>query len=220
MTENKQYYGIYFADGRHFVDKGLLHDIQIKYPKKSKGDRIKSFGKDKEEAEFFSINGKTKEEKCVEKFNKDIEKKRKNLVKDSVIAFTDGSCLNTGNVGFGGVILQKNKIISYCGPVKKYKVSRNVSGEFMAADSALKWAIKNQKKHITIYHDLEIVDDNKRDSNKEVTRRYYSNVKKYRNMGLEIEFINIKGHKGIKYNEEADGLAKEGAEGKFKEIEM
>src|SRR5690554_2286530 len=96
--------------------------------------------------------------------NEEIEKKIKNLDKDEVIAFVDGSYSpdvgGREKYGFGAVLFIKGhkqkQFKAYVN--EEYMDSRNVAGEITGVMESLLWTIENNKKEITIYYDYEGIE--------------------------------------------------------------
>ncbi|WP_271845990.1 RNase H family protein [Clostridium tertium] len=87
---------------------------------------------------------------------------------------------------------------------------RNVAGELLGAIEAMKWALSNRIKDINIYYDYEGIErwalgiwkTNKKGAKE--YKEFFDSIKEV----LNINFIKVKAHSGVKYNEEADRLAK------------
>ena len=79
----------------------------------------------------------------------------------------------------------------------------------MGAVSAIEWAIENNLKFLTIYHDYMGVGMWGRGewkTNLDMTRWYKEFVEDARS-SIEINFVKVPAHSGVKYNEMADQLA-------------
>ena len=88
---------------------------------------------------------------------------------------------------------------------------RNVAGEIMGAETAIRYCLNNGIGEIAIHHDYEGVGawaDNRWKANNPLTQGYKQFVAEARG-SMKIEFIKVKAHAGNKYNEIADKLAKE-----------
>lgn len=87
----------------------------------------------------------------------------------------------------------------------------NVAGEIKGAEAAMRYAAAKQLKKIVIYHDYEGIAkwcNGAWKANKEGTRAYKAYYETVCNK-IEIEFVKVKGHSNDKYNDMADGLAKQ-----------
>lgn len=130
------------------------------------------------------------------------------------LAFIDGSNnKKTKAVGYG-IVLAKNEgeeLIEISGLVEeKYWFSNNVSGEIQSAIEAIKYALKENWKSLTIYYDysgIELWGNGIWRSKLELSNKYIELCKEARNNGLEINFIKIPSHTGVKLNDRADYLA-------------
>ncbi len=131
-------------------------------------------------------------------------------------AYVDGSFSESSQkYSFGCVMIKNGEIIhtiSGCSADPDYVEMRNVAGELEASEQAIRWAISNKAKSIRIYHDYEGIAswaNGEWTANKKGTKEYVSFIKASQEK-IRIEFTKVKGHSGVKYNEMADRLAKEG----------
>lgn len=88
---------------------------------------------------------------------------------------------------------------------------RNVAGEIMGSKLAIEYCMTNGIKSVEIYHDYEGIGawaDHRWKANNPLTQGYRDFVDEVRK-SIEIKFVKVKGHSGNKYNEMADGLARE-----------
>ena len=133
--------------------------------------------------------------------------------KDHFIAYVDGS-YNDANkkVGLGALVFADGKEIEISREVEADDLisMRNVAGEIKASEAAIKYALENGAKKITIIHDYEGIAkwcNGQWKANLEGTKAYrdfYLSVKDK----IEVVFVKVKGHSGNKYNDVADNLAK------------
>lgn len=131
---------------------------------------------------------------------------------DKFEVYSDGSYLN-GNVGYGAVILKNGQCIHeiYGRVSADYAVSsRQVGGEIKAVEYALTWCNENSVNDVTIYYDFENIEKwatGKYKTNKPLTQKFKSFIGE---CSINIKWVKVKSHIGIKWNEAADVLAKKG----------
>lgn len=162
-----------------------------------------------DEAESFikldSINSKNNEG------NKSFEANVLNI--DIAEAYVDGSYSDEYKMySYGVVILYRNEEIKFSGRDNDSdNISmRNVAGELLGAIEAIKWSLNHNVKKLNIYYDYEGIEKwalGLWKTNKNGTK-YYKDFFDSANKNLVINFIKVKAHSGILYNEEADRLAK------------
>lgn len=162
------------------------------------GAEFKSFKTAEEAADFINI-------KCSNKEESDIS--------DGLIAYVDGSYnVATKEYGYGAVIIDGESITKLYekGTDEELATMRNVAGEIKGSEAAMKYALENGYKKVTIYHDYEGIAKwclGLWKTNKEGTKAYkalYDEINKQ----IDIEFVKVKGHSNDKYNDMADELAK------------
>lgn len=134
--------------------------------------------------------------------------------KDEMVAYVDGSFnVVSGQYSAGVVILYLSvkKTFSLTGNDSSLVKMRNVAGEIMGAMAAMNYAIENNAPDLVIYYDYAGIEkwctgewQAKMDATKNY-RDYYNNIAKK----LSVRFVKVKAHSGVKYNEEADRLARE-----------
>lgn len=183
-----------------------------------KGAKYKSFSTLEEAKEYIELSDKTKSVKKEKEETIDYEAiVSEHLKKDRLVAFTDG--------GYSG----KNKICGYgiyilepCGsqPIEisdivrtdRFIKSNNIGPEVIAVTSALDWALSNGYDKITIFHDYEGIGKWARGEYKvksDISKWFINKLDNEYNEILDIKYIWVPGHTGVKYNEEADRLATE-----------
>ena len=129
------------------------------------------------------------------------------------VAYTDGSYNpETKECGAGLVLFidGKKETFSCLNEDKEAESMRNVTGEILAACMAIDMACHHHAKKLIIRHDYtgisEWANQHWQAKNK-YTQAYQSKVFVARKF-IDIEFEHVPAHTGVKYNEEADMLAK------------
>ena len=150
----------------------------------------------------------SKGEKTETKQREDISFSRKK----KAYAFVDGSYNKYTKVyGYGGYLIDESGVkhlLQGNGSDPEMSSMRNVSGEILGAEAAMRKAEQLGISELDIYYDytgIEAWVTGKWHANKEGTQRYRDIM---RNSRLKINFVKVKGHSGVDGNEEADRLAK------------
>lgn len=169
-----------------------------------------------EEALLF-INGEAKEVQLEDNMEKSEAKEaleEENIKAGEAIAYVDGSFdINNFTYSYGVVFITIDGKETYSGREEDKDLAemRNVSGEIKGAMVAMDLAIKKDKNTLYLHYDYNGIENWAKGNwkaNKEGTKqyqKYYDSIKDK----LNVEFVKVKAHSGIKYNEEADKLAKE-----------
>lgn len=129
-------------------------------------------------------------------------------------AYVDGSYQAATEEYSCGVVLffEGEEIhISRKGDNKELAQMRNVAGELLGAELAMREALSRGAESLTIYHDYEGIaawclgywKTNK--GGTKAYKAYYDSIKQ----DIRISFIKVKGHSGDKWNDLADELAKQ-----------
>lgn len=128
-------------------------------------------------------------------------------------AYVDGSYnAATGEYSCGVVFLYEGKEIHIAqkGEREELASMRNVAGEILGAELAMRKAVEMGITSLSIYHDYQGIASwclGEWKTNKEGTRaykEYFDSISR----DLKIRFVKVKGHSGDKYNDMADELAK------------
>ena len=132
----------------------------------------------------------------------------------TLTAYVDGSYVSAkaDSYAYGVVFLDQERIKTASGSRQDPALAamHNVAGEIHAAAYAMQYAAEQGYKKLYIYHDYEGIAKWCRGdwkTNKDSTKAYkefYDGLKDR----LEIHFVKVTGHSGVKYNEMADQLAK------------
>lgn len=214
----KKYYAVRSGNKPGIYETWADCELQVKG---FSGAQYKSFSSLAEAEKYMigenqeNINNKPIE--SADKINENVEKRIHELVEGEVIAFVDGSYNSTQKKsGFGVIIIDEKKIQT---PLYKaftnnldeeFLSLRNVAAELEGVKEAIKWAIAYNKNKIIIYYDYEGIEkwaNGLWKANKKITRQYISFIKEKRTL-IDIEFIKVPAHSGVKYNDMADQLAK------------
>lgn len=192
------------------------------------GAKYKAFPSLEEAQAFISGDGtlKAKEDRLNEASKQaDIQLTSKGLVDKKgqkalentcdVVAYIDGSFdASTKTVGYGGIIFFEGKEVSFSLGTKdeSYAAVWNVAGELLGAMHVIAFAKEHQATSCALFYDyqgIEMWATGKWKANNPITQ-HYANFMKATAKELHIEFHKVAAHKGDKYNEMVDALAKEG----------
>ena len=140
---------------------------------------------------------------------------KKCLNSDRVVAFTDGGYKGKEKIyGYGIYIIAPNeeKPVEICDIVRteQFHNSNNIGPEVMAVINALDWALSNEYDKITVFYDYEGIGkwaNNEWDASSEIANWFINKLTTTYNDLLDIEYVWVKGHNKIEYNEKADKLA-------------
>lgn len=160
-----------------------------------KGAMFKSFSSYQEAMNFLSDTQKTNQA-------------------DGLIAYVDGSYnVKTHEYGYGCVIIHGQSVIEQINGKDNhidYVSMRNVAGEIIASEMAIRYAIEHHYPLICIYYDYEGIEkwaNGIWKANKLGTQAYQNFIQDARQQ-IEIQFIKVLAHSGDIYNDVADELAK------------
>ncbi len=132
---------------------------------------------------------------------------------DTMLAYVDGSYNSTTQeYSAGVVILWRGEEINFSEKADdpSLKSMRNVAGETMGAQIAMRYALEQGARTVVIYHDYEGVEKwcTRAWDAKQVGTQKYRQYYDLAAQTLDIRFVKVKAHSGDKYNEQADHLAK------------
>lgn len=138
----------------------------------------------------------------------------KDIKENQALAYVDGSFdLSTKSYSYGVVFITNDGKETYSGREDNEELAemRNVSGELRGAVVAMEIAVEKGIGLLYLHFDYTGIEEwalGNWKTNKEGTKsykRFYDSIKDR----LDVKFIKVKAHSGIKYNEEADKLAGE-----------
>ena len=140
------------------------------------------------------------------------EEKKESAEKDELVVYVDGSYRNSDKShSYGVYMFNDEEEYTYSKRFFKDSDMRNVSGEIKGAMRAMEEAAELGKKKIYLHYDYEGIRSwalGFWKTNKEGTiyyKNFYDSIKDK----LEVKFIKVEAHTGVKYNELVDKLAKE-----------
>ena len=153
-----------------------------------------------------------------DEINDEVEDKIAALKEDELIAFVDGS-YDAANVtsGFGAVMIDAAGVIGELSGSfsikdgEDFMSMRNVTAELEGVKAAVKFALAQNARKLTVYYDYEGIGrwaDGSWQAKKELTQSYRDFIMEAKEK-LEIELIKVPAHTGVIYNEMVDKLAKE-----------
>lgn len=134
--------------------------------------------------------------------------------RDCVKIYVDGSYNDaTKEFSYGMVVLLADREETYRRKFDDESLAsmRNVAGEIKGAEAAMQYAIDHGLSEIEIYHDYEGIARwclGEWKTNKEGTKAYKAFFDEASRQ-VKIRFVKVTGHSHDKYNDMADGLAKE-----------
>lgn len=142
------------------------------------------------------------------------ERRQRKHDETQAIAYVDGSYDSLANAfSYGVVFLYNGQEMHFS---KKFidddlAEMNNVAGEIKGAEAAIKYCLDNNISSVTIYHDYEGIAKwcNGDWKAKKVGTIAYVNFYKEASSEVCIQFVKVKGHSGVRYNDLADKLAKE-----------
>lgn len=133
---------------------------------------------------------------------------------NGLIAYVDGSYnIKTKEYGYGCVLIEGQKVLKQLngkGNHIDYVSMRNVAGEILGSETAIKYAIEQGYSLICIYYDYEGIEkwaNHQWKANKPGTIAYQNFIAESRKK-IQISFIKVLAHSGDLYNDMADTLAK------------
>ncbi len=135
------------------------------------------------------------------------------LPDDEAVAYVDGSFRSdTGEFAYGVVLFHRGCELHFSDRSSDPSLSdmRNVAGEIKGSEAAMRYALNNGIRKLSVFHDYEGIAKwctGEWKANKEGTQAYRDFYKDISGR-ISVSFNKVKGHSGDKYNELADRLAK------------
>lgn len=126
-------------------------------------------------------------------------------------AYVDGS-YKDGKVGWGVVIVRDGELFGeLSGVLEDQDVlgTRQVAGELRAVEEVVSWCKKHKVKEIYIHYDYTGIKEwvtGAWKAKNPVTQKYRDYLTESK---LKINWVKVKSHSGVKYNDMADKLARE-----------
>ncbi|OJF94135.1 viroplasmin family protein [Alkalibacterium sp. 20] len=186
------------------VKKGRNPGVYTTWPEAQK--QVTGFNN----AQFKSFQTETE----AQAFIADKTEKSSYIAPESLVAYVDGSFNKKKKTYSYGVVLLKNNTViqelSNAASEPEYAESFQIAGECFGALNAIKWAIEHKYKEIIIHYDylgIEMWATGQWKANKTVSKDYIKYYQAY-STKIDVSFVKVKAHTGIKYNERADELAK------------
>lgn len=133
---------------------------------------------------------------------------------NTAVAYVDGSYnIETQEFSFGVVLFHDGKEHTFSQAFSDPELAsmRNVAGEIMGAQRAMRYCLDNGIGSLELYYDYEGIEKwctGEWKTNKEGTiayKRFYDEAAR----SVNVSFNKVKGHSGDKYNDMADRLAKD-----------
>lgn len=173
---------------------------------KCKGAEFKSFTTRAAAERYMGI-----EPACKEK-EEPLKEPHVDMRGQDLTAYVDGSFMD-GAFSYGCIIISSDGIRQFSEAFYRHPDAsmRNVAGELHGAMKAIAFALETGAASLEIYYDYAGIGawaDGEWKANKPGTIAYKKYVAEARKT-LPIRFCKVQGHSGDKWNERADGLARE-----------
>lgn len=119
--------------------------------------------------------------------------------------------------GYAFVAVKNNKVLDTYynkGNNPKYMESRNIAGEIVATLKAINYGIYNGYDAVEIFYDYQGIEawaTGRWAAKKRISEAYVYHIEKL-SPQIKITFTKVKAHSGNNFNNQADKLAKRGAD--------
>lgn len=187
------------------------------------GAKYKSFPS-LEEAERYmlepnndNLDAETTTSLSKDDLNSQVEKAIAALGEDESIAFVDGSYdVTQEKSAFGAILFSHgdNRDVLYKAFTKQlgeeFIACRSVAAELEAVKESINWALQYGKSKILIYYDYAGIENwanGQWKANNAIAKEYVRFIQE-KSALLQIEFIKVPAHSGVKFNEEVDAVAR------------
>lgn len=142
------------------------------------------------------------------------DKKDEIKTSDVPVAYVDGSFNpKTEDYSFGAVLFYEGKELRFKKKYEKdeFSVHRNVAGEIKGAGFIINYCINHNIKNLDLYYDYEGIHSwysGLWKANTPIAQKYVEFAKSARSK-INVNFIKVKSHTNVYYNDIVDMLAKE-----------
>lgn len=187
------------------IKKGYKPGIYTSWPEAQK--QVSGFSN----AEFQSFPSKEE----AENYLNPTEKQSTFSEEETVTAYVDGSFdKHNKRYSYGVVMLKGSQVLATLKNADndpEYAESFQIAGECFGSLNAIKWAKQQGYKRVLLHYDymgIEMWATGKWRAKKKVSQDYVHYYKKL-TQDIEVEFVKVKAHTGVEFNELADQLAKD-----------
>lgn len=130
---------------------------------------------------------------------------------NTAVAFCDGSYNDTTKqFSYGLVIFCSDKVYEFSKAFDCIDESRNVAGEICGAMTAMQFCVNHHIPKLDLYYDyagIAFWATKVWKANKDITKQYVQFCDSISDK-LTVNFVKVKSHSGVKFNERVDKLAK------------
>jgi ribonuclease HI len=130
-------------------------------------------------------------------------------ITDAYVAYVDGS-YRDGIVGYGAVIIHNDAEQKRLFGSVEDDSSRQVAGELMATMEVIDWCTTNDVSHVHIYYDYKGIKEWAIGTWKAKSPVAQDYVNFLEDHSVAVTWHKVKSHSGVKWNDVADELARQG----------